>query len=145
MNRYILIAVSFIFIISSCKKDRLSDVAITDITWELTHIRSTDKNKKTKFPDDSKNNIQLLFIADSNLLEFSGICNEGSGTFSLNPAAKEIEVQEFWTTEMLCASYHEWEEYVGRNITKAYKYKKSRKNLEIYTDGKYNLFFKSVN
>lgn len=35
MNRYILIAVSFIFIISSCKKDRLSDVAITDITWVI--------------------------------------------------------------------------------------------------------------
>lgn len=129
-------------IASSCNKTDIQLGDLTEIDWELTHIRSTDNEKKTKFPKDAKRNISIRFIGSTDEVEFIGICNVGRGNYSFIPGKDEIEISDVFTTMMLCAEYNEWEDYVGNSLVEAYKLKLSGKKLTIYSHGNYDLFFK---
>ncbi len=141
-----ILFLSSIFILSACKKDD-ADVILDKLTsnqWELSYLYTTDGNEKIIFPKEIDSKILIQFSDNTDSLIFTGICNTGRGTYNFTSSIESfyfIKISDIWSTRMNCNNI-EWEYYVTENLPQAYEFNLKNKKLEIYTQGKYNLFFK---
>jgi heat shock protein HslJ len=92
------------------------------------------------FPSDATKSISIVFNNSSDVLSFSGLCNNGSGTYTYSSITGVIKVTDLATTLIGC-KYVEWETYTVQNMYHASSYKINGNNLVIYSNSEYNLYF----
>jgi heat shock protein HslJ len=124
----------------ACKKDNLKDDDLLNTKWILSYIQDTKTNAITHFPSDATKSISIVFNNSSDVLSFSGLCNNGSGTYTYSSITGVIKVTDLATTLIGC-KYVEWETYTVQNLYYASSYKITGNNLVIYSDGAYDLYF----
>jgi heat shock protein HslJ len=138
MKKTILILVIIISCFG-CKKDNLKDTDLLKTTWILSYIQDTNTQVITNYPGDAAKKISIVFNDSSDIISFSGICNDGAGTYSYSSSTGAIKIS-VGTTLIYC-NYVEWETYTVQNLYYASSYKITADNLAIYSTGKYNLYF----
>jgi len=123
-----------------CKKGSLNDTDLLKTTWILSYIQDTKTQAITNYPSDATKKISIVFNDPSDIISFSGICNNGEGTYTYSSITGEIKVTDLGTTLIWC-KYVEWETYTVQSLHYALSYTISGNNLAIYTSGTYNLNF----
>jgi len=126
----------------SCKKEssQTGQVSILKTKWTLSSIQDTKSKVITNFPNDANNKISIDFTDSLSIISFSGICNGGQGKYTLSSDNKTIKIADLATTKIAC-KYVEWEQYVTSNLANAFTYTINGNNLEIDSNGSYNLNF----
>jgi len=123
-----------------CHKTNVKDADLINTIWVLNYIQSTKTLVKTDFPNKVAKEISIEFSDSQSTISFSGICNGGSGTYSLTSLPGEIKITDLVTTKIAC-QYVEWEGYATQSLDNSISYNISGNNLVIYTSGDYNLYF----
>jgi heat shock protein HslJ len=145
--RNILIA-GLILVIFSCKKENtaIENNKILNVTWYLISIQNTTSLEVINYPDTLQYE-NITFTDSLNTLAISGICNGGSGKYSIS--GNKIAVNSIATTERYCEYYH-WEEILIHNLDSAYEYNieyikvinnGKKTYLTIFSKGNFNLTF----
>lgn len=126
----------------SCKKEssQTGQVSILKTKWTLSSIQDTKSNVITNFPNDANNKIYIDFTDSLSIISFGGVCIGGQGKYTLSSDNKTIKITDLVTTLIAC-KYVEWEQYVTSNLANAFTYKINGNNLEIDSNGSYNLNF----
>lgn len=139
MKKTILILVIIVFCFG-CKKDSLKDRELLNTSWILSYIQDTKTQAITYFPGDATKRISIVFDDSPDVVSFSGVCNNGSGTYTYSPITGEMNVIDLGTTKIWC-KYVEWETYAVQNLHYASAFLVTDGNLAIYSNGTYNLYF----
>ncbi len=134
----------FLFFFIGCdKKDNAENpqlyAPLLNVQWNLTSIQNTKTKKIINFPDSISQPEWVLFSDSASLVSMSGSCNGGRGKYSIT-TGNNISISHFETTLIYCINYG-WEAYLVNNIDSAYKFTLSSNQLEIYSNGSYNLNF----
>jgi heat shock protein HslJ len=132
---------SFIILVGfGCKKAAMNNADLLKVKWVLSYIQDTKTNAIKDYPSDEPKKISIVFTDSLNAISFSGVCNGGWGTYSYSLSTGAIKISGILTTAIAC-KYVEWEEYTTQNLDSASSYKINGNNLEIYSNGTYNLYF----
>ncbi len=132
---FILILAGF-----SCKKANEKDAGLLKVKWVLSYIKNTKTNAITNYPGEASRKISIVFSDTTNNIEFSGVCNEGRGTYSYSFNTGAIKITDLFTTQIGC-QFGEWETYTLQSLSSSLNYKIDGNDLVIYTSGEYNLYF----
>lgn len=124
---------------SACKKDNSTEHDLMNKLWVLGYIQNTQIDETINYPG-SIEKITLVFTDSLNVIEFRGICNDGTGTYSYSSDSEELSVHGLKTTLIACTDF-EWEGYTIRNLNDAYRFKINGNSLAIFSKGDYNLYF----
>jgi heat shock protein HslJ len=124
----------------SCRKTESVTSDLVGTKWALTTIQNTKTNTVQIYPDDASRKISIVFTDSLNTLAFTGICNSGTGTYSVSTDQGALSVQDLGTTKIYC-KYAEWESYTVQNLNSAFGYKINGTTLTVYSGGDYNLNF----
>jgi heat shock protein HslJ len=138
-----MFALSLVFL--SCMKSS-ADVTVTYLLnnkWILSHIQDTKTQIVTYYPADATKRISIVFDDSPHVVSLSGVCNNGSGTYTYSPFTGEIKVTDLGTTLIWC-KYVEWETYTVQSLYYASRYDIDGNDLVIYSDGAYNLYFTRI-
>jgi heat shock protein HslJ len=129
-----------ILVVIGCKKDTIKDTDLLNTKWTLSYIQDTRTQTVTYYPGDATKRISIVFDNSPDVVSFTGVCNNGSGTCTFSPSAGEIKITDLGTTKIWC-KYVEWETYTVQSLYYASRYKKNGNYLVIYSGGAYNLYF----
>lgn len=133
--------VVIILSVSGCKKsDESHGSGIMDVTWRLEYLVNTQNSSRLDFPADEPNKITIVFTDSLNTMLFSGICNSGSGVYTLSVKNDELTIKDIKTTLIHCRNII-WESYAVSNLENAESFSVNGDNLVIYTSGDYDLYF----
>ena len=141
---YVVKKIIFLFVIivscNGCKKQNLKDDDLLNSKWILSSVQDTKTDAITHFPGDATKSIAIVFSNSSDLLSFTGLCNNGSGSYSYSSTTGEIKITNLATTLIWC-KYVEWETYTVQNLNYATSFRITGNYLVIYSDGEYDLYF----
>ncbi len=128
---------------TGCHKESFNNdqLSLLKTKWILSYIQDTRTNAVINYPNDATKVISIVFSDSSNVVSFKGVCNSGQGKFSISSINDSIKITLLGTTKIAC-KYVEWESYTTTNLYNAFKYKINGGNLEVYSKGAYNLYFK---
>jgi len=140
MNRIVILIVISLFCGLSCRKTESDNSDLIGTKWTLSTVQDTKANTVLAFPDDASRKISIVFTDSLNTLIFSGICNGGTGSYSINSDQGTLTVLNLGATKIYC-KYAEWERYTLENLNTSFSYKMSGTNLTVYSNGDYNLSF----
>lgn len=139
-RRMLFLVILAVLISSGCKKDKGQTGDLLKKTWTLSQIQSTGSGAIIDYPTAAGKDISIVFTDSSNVISFSGICNNGTGTYSYSSKTGAIHVVDLRTTLIAC-SYVAWENYTVQNLLKSFSYKIEGNSLIIFSKGDYNLYF----
>jgi heat shock protein HslJ len=145
MKKIYTIAFILGLIISGCKKDKQDPSPFLNSEWTLSVIENISTKVKFNFPADADNKIILIF-PNTGVMDFTGICNTGTGDFTIVPFSETLgtlTITNLVLTKVACP-YVEWEGYVSQSLGKAYKYEITGNTMVITTTGDFNLHFTKV-
>ena len=142
MKKIILFIFVIITFCGGCKKEVELENSLFKSTWTLFSIQNTVTDSITAFPDDSERKISIVFTDSLNVLSFKGVCNSGSGTYSLTTIPHEIIISDIITTEIGC-KYGEWESKVTQILNNAFNYSVYGNNLLIVSNDRAMFFTKN--
>jgi heat shock protein HslJ len=140
MKQIFSILIILLFCGPSCRKTESVSPELVGTKWILATIKDTKTNTVLTFPNDASRKISINFTDSLNTLAFSGICNAGTGTYSVSTEQGTLSVQDLGTTKIYC-KYAEWESYTVQNLNSAFGYKINGTTLTVYSGGDYNLNF----
>lgn len=128
---------------TGCHKENSKNeqASLLNTKWILSYIQDTRTNAIIHYPTDAKKEISIIFSDSANDVFFKGVCNTGQGKFSILSVNDSIKITLLGTTKIAC-KYVEWEAYTTTNLYYAFKYKINDCNLEVYSKGSYNLYFR---
>jgi heat shock protein HslJ len=141
MKKILTIAL-LVLIVAGCKKDKQPAAAFIDTEWTLAYIENVSTKLTFNFPADADRKIMLVF-PQSGVLNFTGICNTGTGNFTIDYFSETesgLTVTNLVLTKIGCP-YVEWEGYVSQSIGKAYMYTITGNKMVITSTGDFNLHF----
>jgi heat shock protein HslJ len=136
---YIIIFIS-LFCGSSCRKSIMNDSELIGTTWTLSAVYDTKTGNELTFPADASRKITVVFTDSLNMVAFTGICNAGTGTYSVLPDQQTLNVLNLGSTKIYC-KYAEWETYTIQNLNSAFRYTIKGTTLTVYSTGDFNLTF----
>jgi heat shock protein HslJ len=145
MKKIFIIAFVLGIMVADCKKDKEAPSPFLNTEWTLSFIENVSTKLTFNFPADADNKIILVF-PNSGVMDFNGICNSGTGNFTIVPFSDilgTLTVTDLVLTKVACP-YVEWEGYVSQSVGKAYKYEISGSSMVITTTGDFNLHFTKV-
>jgi len=140
MKQIFSVLIIFLFCGSSCRKTESVSRELVGTKWTLATIKDLKTNSVLTFPDDAARKISINFTDSPNTLVFSGICNAGTGTYSVSGEPGTLSVVNLGTTKIYC-KYAEWETYTVQNLNAASGYIISGTTLTVYSGGDYDLNF----
>jgi heat shock protein HslJ len=138
-----LAAIAILLVIGtfSCRKEKESAGSeLTNMKWSLVYISSTSTNQKISFPLPEPDRITIIFSDSLNTLFFKGICNNGSGKYSLSTTNRELKISDLKLTLISCANII-WESYAANGLTGAQSYDLKGDSLTIFSNNAYDLHF----
>jgi heat shock protein HslJ len=139
MKKLSLFMVVIITFCTGCKKENEPENGLFKTKWTLFSIQNTVTDSITAFPAESERKITLVFTDSLNILLFNGVCNNGSGTYSLTTIPHEITISDIITTEIGC-KYGEWEGKVTQILHNAFNYSVYWPNLVIVSNDRAMFF-----
>jgi heat shock protein HslJ len=107
--------------------------------WTLSSIQNVTTLQMTNYPDSIPKNESITITDSSSVIKFSGICNNGWGTYSMN--GSKINISPIVITQVLCPDII-WEEYLLNNLQEAFMYTIDYNQLIIRSSGTFNLIFR---
>jgi heat shock protein HslJ len=135
------ITILLVIITISCRKEKESAGSdLKNIKWSLAYVSSTSTNQKIFFPLPEPDRITIILSDSLNTLLFKGICNTGSGKYSLSAMNKELKISDLKLTLVSCANII-WESYAANGLTGAQSYDLKGDSLTIFSNSAYNLHF----
>lgn len=137
----VLLMAALLIMASGCKKDKEKrDQDLTKIKWSLEYLQNTGTKVRSYFPSAEPQKISIIFTDSLSTLLFSGICNNGSGTYTYSSATGELSIHDLKLTLILCNNVV-WENYTAQNLLNARRYEIRNDSLTIFSSAGSDLHF----
>jgi heat shock protein HslJ len=137
----VLLMAALLIMASGCKKDKEKrDQDLTKIKWSLEYLQNTGTKVRSYFPSAEPQKISIIFTDSLSTLLFSGICNNGSGTYTYSAATGELSIHDLKLTLILCNNVV-WENYTAQNLLNARRYEIRNDSLTIFSSAGSDLHF----
>ncbi len=144
MKKLAIFLLTILLSLYGCKKENSKNDSLLNTKWTLSYIQHSKTNAITNYPSEEVSKISIVFTDSLNIISFDGICNTGWGIYSNSSNTGAIKITDLVTTINYCLNCEycsEWEGYTTQNLDSAFSYKINGNNLEIYSNGTYNLYF----
>ncbi len=122
-----------------CKKsDNEKSNPLLTGEWIFTSIQNIKTKQTLNYPDSISVKEFIVFTDSASILSWSGICNYGWGTYSIN--GNYINFPDgIFDSKIGC--FNNWDGYLYDNLDSAFEYNINAIQLEIKSRGSFNLFF----
>lgn len=137
----VLFSAVFLDLLSGCKKDKeKQDKDLINTKWTLEYLQNSSTKVKNYFPATEQKKISIIFTDSLNTMLFSGICNDGSATYSYSQGTGELSIRDLKLTLILCSNVI-WENNTAQYLLNAQLYDIKNDSLAIASKSGYDLYF----
>jgi heat shock protein HslJ len=141
LNVPVMMIAVLLIMSSGCKKDKdKQDKDLINTKWTLEYLQNSGTKVRNYFPATEQKKISIIFTDSLNTMLFSGICNDGSATYSYTQGTGELSIHDLKLTLILCSNVT-WENNTAQYLLNAQRYEIKNDSLTIASKSGYDLHF----